>query len=895
MPIKPPVRGSTIASVHGPRVSDPVARPVPRPPFDGRLLSPFPDRLRPVTTRAPSDPAHTAISLAPLQVSLSSSANPAPAPALPERPLKDYWISSRALLPAPDARGISLFKGRQYVSVPDGRTVQVALDPATGLYRATLPSELIPSGPVLQADAEGLSWRPAEQTVPVTFSLSSARLEAFRTDLDFSSVDPDSDGLYRFNGKLYALIEHQAYQVLQDLDASTPRKAVMRIVRASDPVATHENNIYVASRPGSSVPVVFDPRHGWQGTIVYGAAGMPRTSAATSTAFLKRIEVASELDLITRQMQQAHVKRQELVSAWFAAKDLVGEQANRVSAELNALVQRELHSHQELKQLGKAVKFYEDEKSVIKTLMTEEDYRNSTIALQKSQMFAYQQLIECGMTRRALEGPLLDLTPDRLPRTVSFLARQMGHLKSRQLIADNLLKKWKVSEDDVGQDILSPMDTHNVIASWVLTKSVLLDNPQSSGDAPQASDLAVRFGQITFIYGTLDSVPQASHLVVLSGLSQQCAAIRDWYDRLELPVGPEHVTSRNDINAEIHAFEQMLETRLNRIYQAQPDGSALSPHEQPIDFDFIPPQVAGGPQPRPWRLFRAKKHGTYKIHIGQSRHSAEGEEVISVANPFDSTQPAQIYERRDGEWRPAQAVQRKRLSTLFTEAREHLEQSDSYVATALRQEQAKNHPDNIVEMLEERAKKLDDTALDLQRFETTDAQAPSLIQTLRQDSQRLRDTGETIRIRIYKDKNFLSIDRLLYLIDRGQVRVRKTHNRMKRGKGKDREYLDLYSIRDASDDKELWHAHFHYRTPDTPDLNFNVRGAHLKTLEQSRLGITSQRREERLGHEHVAIWREHLDGRTAQRIFDLAANATHRVDAGPLTSSNQPPDLHGHG
>jgi hypothetical protein len=825
---------------------------------------------------SPTDTVHPVITSAPPRVAVSATANSAPAPVLPERPLKDYWITSLAVLPAPDAQGISMYRGRQYVEVPDGGHVQIGVDPASGLYRAKLPSELIPSGPVLKPDVESSLWYPVERLVPLTYPLSTARLEAFRTDLDFSTADPGSDGLYRFNGKLYARIEQHAYQVLHDLDASSPQRSVMRIVRPGDAVATDADNLYVASRPGSSEPVAFDSRHGWQGTIVYGAAGMPRTGGEPSSAFWQRLEVAAELDRINLRVQKAHQKRQALITAWLTAKDLEGEPAERLAGELRALINRELHSHKELKSLGKALNYYKEQKSVVNTLISGEDYRTKMIALQKGQMFAYQQLIECGLSRRALDGPLLDLAPDRLPRTVSFLYRLMGYLKERQLIADNLVKKWKVSPDDLS-DILSSADTHNVVASWVLTKSILLDNPLSADNAVQASELAVHFGQATLVYAALGKIPEDLHVSVLSGLSQQCAALRDWYDRLDLPAGPEHVTARNDINAEIQAFELTLETRLTRLYLDQPEGSARPAPEQPIDFDYIPPQDRSGPQTKPWRLFRARKNGVSKINIGESRRTALGEEVIDVSSPFNPQQPIQTYEHREGEWRPVQTIRKKALPALLAEADQLLGETDSHVNTALREEREKYNPDNIVEALEKKVGALDDTALQLQRFEHGDANAKALIQRLKQDSQRLRSAGEDIRIRIYKDKNFLCVDRVIYLIDREHVRAKKTATRLKRGKGQDREYLDIYVLTDAHTGAPLWHAHFHYPAVDTPALNFSLRGGHLKTLEQSAKGSMSQRREEQAGRRHVAIWRPDIDKRSAQRIFDLAATTTDRV------------------
>ncbi|WKV90063.1 hypothetical protein LJU32_07315 [Pseudomonas sp. B21_DOA] len=71
-------------------------------------------------------------------------------------------------------------------------------------------------------------------------------------------------------------------------------------------------------------------------------------------------------------------------------------------------------------------------------------------------------------------------------------------------------------------------------------------------------------------------------------------------------------------------------------------------------------------------------------------------------------------------------------------------------------------------------------------------------------------------------------------------------------------------------------------------MNFNVRGAHLKTLEQSSRGIQSQRREELAQRPHQPVWREYLDGRTAQKIFDLAAASAHPKTQPQAMTPNRP-------
>ncbi|HWH88608.1 MAG TPA: hypothetical protein VNV36_17825 [Pseudomonas sp.] len=868
MPIKPPITGITTVSVHVPRPRDPITRPGQLPLGDGGLVNRFPNRPGTDTPRTATDPDLNTITPLPPRVSVSATSDSAPAPAVGERTLKDFWITSLATLPAPDAQGISTFKGRQYGKVPEGGTVQMGLDPDSGHYRATLPSELNPSGPILQFDAKSRLWQPVEDFVASTYSLSDARLQAYRTDLHFATVDPDSDGLYRFNGKLYVEIGQYAYQVLHDLNASSPHTVVLRIVRPGDPVSLHEHNIYVGSRMGSSQPIVFDTRHGWRGINVKGAAGMRRRAQAGRSEF-EFMEIKLKIKEINQTLLANDQKNRDLISAWETARDSEGDPTARVNREKKALSARKKHNKQELQVLEEALSFYEADKSVIKPLLQKSVYNQKIIELNKRKMHVYQQFVECNLTRQDLDGSLLDLQPHRLSRTVTVLSKILGRMRERQRIADDLVKKWGLSPDDASLTAISPMHILDIVASWVLAKSLMLNNPQSSVDSPRASDLAVEFGRATFIYGALDRIPQTSHPAVMSSLSGELAAIRDWYERLDLPAGPEHVSSRDEIIAELKIFEETLAARLNHYHQ-QTERSAPSSHDQPIDFEFIPPQERRGREPGPKRIVRVKKLGIYKIEVGESRRTAQNEVVIDVRNPLDPERRVQTYERRDGEWQPVTPTSDKDLPTLMAEADQHLKRTDAHVNDALYEERQKYNPDNIVEKLEARARKMDETAARLERFGLSDANRSALVERLKRDSARLRAEGENIRIRIYKDKNFLCVDRLLYLIDKGHVGAVKIADRLKRGKGGDREYLDMYSLTDAANAAPLWEAHFHYPTPNAGQLDFNVRGAHLKTLEQSRKGASSQRREERAHGKHTAIWREYFDGRAAQRIFDLA-------------------------
>lgn len=73
--------------------------------------------------------------------------------------LEHYRLKSPATLPAADAQGLRLIKGRQYVDIAPGEIVQVRQSATSGEYRATLVSELVASGPPLYFDAQSRMWK----------------------------------------------------------------------------------------------------------------------------------------------------------------------------------------------------------------------------------------------------------------------------------------------------------------------------------------------------------------------------------------------------------------------------------------------------------------------------------------------------------------------------------------------------------------------------------------------------------------------------------------------------------------------------------------------------------------------------------------------------------------
>ena len=72
------------------------------------------------------------------------------------------------------------------------------------------------------------------------------------------------------------VIDSHAYQVMQDLDASTPTQKVWRIVNPKDPVASDSANIYRASRSGETRAIIRSEENTWVSILTGLRGGMRR-------------------------------------------------------------------------------------------------------------------------------------------------------------------------------------------------------------------------------------------------------------------------------------------------------------------------------------------------------------------------------------------------------------------------------------------------------------------------------------------------------------------------------------------------------------------------------------------------------------------------------------------
>lgn len=571
-----------------------------------------------------------------------------------------------------------------------------------------------------------------------------------------------------------------------------------------------------------------------------------------------------ELEAHITSITQAVNLTEELRGAWHALA--------RQEGEKTALVKFEIQCQRQLATLEKAVNFYIRNQASLLLYKGRFYYETELVGVQKRQVAIYIDVLEAGDLRKAIDISSYHGRPLEAHRSMAgYLKGKLANLRKCQLIVEDILSRsphLKVELVELGYD---PVKIHTDTANWIYAKSHLLAG-EPVPDATQSIVLSRSFSETTRTFRNIESIPEGARIPVLSYLIDQCAAIRASYEEMSLPADSVLDASRREITEAIQAFENTLEQRIELYHQDLERTLSLPSLDEPIDFDFIPAQVTS-PSAHPSRkMFRSKQHGIYKIRIGQSRRTPLGEEVIDVMDPHNPTEVLQTYERREGEWHRRVALQERQLSTLTVQAQRLLELSESHLNKARQDETAKRNATNIVEFLQGKAEDLDDLRQQIERAPNpggTDI-AP-LIQRLRQDSERLRNEGETIRIALYKDTSFLSVDRVAYLISQGHLSAKKeNHARLERGKGQDKYFLDIYSLNDKHTAEPLWHVHFKYEKRDSAALNFMVKGGHLKTLEQSRLGIASQRRDALAGREHVPIWRATVDHKTAQKIFELA-------------------------
>lgn len=777
--------------------------------------------------------------------------------------LEHYWLAVPDRMPQANLQGLRMYKGREYVDVVYDGIVMVGGDPQTGLYRAQLAAERVASGPLLLRDANSGLWHSLNDGDAV--ALFDTHLQTLRTNLDFTGVRADGEGLFRHEGRLYLTIDNHVYQVMHDVSASTATQKAWRIVDPKDPVAIDIANIYRASRSGKTRAVRRDEVNSW----VYH---LPNPKEGITEAEMARLSTDT-LMLMYKPFQKAHTELQNSSDRhndlWAEAKELPEGSTQRNAKLLNVEVNLLKHVHKQA--------------DFVESLLLNKNWLIHTKAsgLFKQELHTFR-IERAEFLNRLMAAMDLRVKPtvsrldaDSCKKIIPHLNKKLRFIEEREVVMAEI-KKADPGAAPTLEEIRLQVPSAERINFNKLTLFVHLfaGTPDHAPNTTMPS-----LASIDLITGDLKNVPQRDHPMALLLTLDQIKTDKSRFEMQLAATDASRSEYIREILSLIDPFEKRIENRLSEILDSFDRNTALPSVNHDIDFDFLPPQPDPSENARPVpprKVFRVRHHGTYRVLVGDMETTQDGNVIVKVPDPLRPDSPSARYEKRQGEWLPVRSpITRTPKPKLIAEARQLLAEVEQHVAKAKVDEAKKTSPSEILDDLDNATESLNEQARRLESIEdaTDDAEIPDLAASLRTAADSLTAQGQSVLVRMYKNKDVLDIMRLNYLMDADELNVSKTVDRKQLGKGKSKSFLDVYSISDRVDDTPLWEAHFHYDRHDALPLNFTTRGGHLKTIEQSRFGIESQRRDEQAGLPHVAIWRQTFDGKTATKIFALASPA----------------------
>jgi len=335
------------------------------------------------------------------------------------------------------------------------------------------------------------------------------------------------------------------------------------------------------------------------------------------------------------------------------------------------------------------------------------------------------------------------------------------------------------------------------------------------------------------------------------------------------------------------AFESEPETMITEHFQRFFDDlSAISDRAEHRLSDLIreseepaetlPEYVPRVKQARK-RVIKTQGQRTLIGRLREGDEPALGEVVEVKAAPGDRVIGA-YHQHAEGEWVELEAQRPKPVSRdsivplpeLVRRSKALLERVEPDIASAIRQSRRANEPEDMEDILGQKADKLREIAQKLQVYGSephageSSAQAPEeLLAELRAGEARLREQGRQLRIEMIK-RQPPTASRISYLDRQREVNISRYDGRKNMSGARRNDFVQEYAIRDK-DDHLLWWAHFHYASEDAAADAFTA--AHLKLPEQRLLGYRALLKAARDNKEVVSIYRSTIGKELAQRLF----------------------------
>ncbi|MBF7143431.1 MULTISPECIES: hypothetical protein [Pseudomonas] len=363
---------------------------------------------------------------------------------------------------------------------------------------------------------------------------------------------------------------------------------------------------------------------------------------------------------------------------------------------------------------------------------------------------------------------------------------------------------------------------------------------------------------------------------VLDGLVSTYQAAEDTIQWLKQTLRPEHVTSAmDDMVPRIAALRESAEAWLSRLIKA-------AGNPQPRAGRRPTPSASGAQRSSRHRVIRTRNRGTLVATVSDTAEGAR--EIAQMHSPLDGSLVAQFSpDPAHGDWveQPLGRLQAQPAVGTLRDVDQLVYQADRQLQSATRQleqaprlAQATHIPVELEDLLVGSARELDSLAERIEhaltRVNETDVNveasgsAELKARALRDMALRLKHEGRTLRIRLTKNA-LPTIARVRYLLDEGEVNIRKLGTRVPlKGQGKRKDIVQEYAVQDTGG-AVLWYAHFHYPSLEAPDDAYTA--AHLKTVSQRFVGLSSQMAQAASDRDVVKIYRSQIDAQAARKLF----------------------------
>lgn len=248
---------------------------------------------------------------------------------------------------------------------------------------------------------------------------------------------------------------------------------------------------------------------------------------------------------------------------------------------------------------------------------------------------------------------------------------------------------------------------------------------------------------------------------------------------------------------------------------------------------------------------------------------------------IDATHPARtgpwLESDGQGRWKPGYGPRllggagglstraTKKLKSLEKKGRDLLASLSQQVADAGWLSRSDRAPADVEDLILAKSTEFDRFAKEIaQLTEPLGDQAPrTLIDELTAGARQLQTLARMTRITMLKSK-LPSMGAVEYLLDEGEISIRKIGGRIDCSEGKGTDFLQEYEIRDRNNGV-LWYAHFHYLKKDAAADAFTK--AHLKTFAQRRQGLAFQKNQQQSGQAVDRIWRGGIGSVAARKFF----------------------------